>query len=109
MRLAIQRGLTFRLYVLYYRIKGIKSNLEVCRIHLLVDHTMNASQLAIDRQQLRIAESARTPVPGLELEAGKLLPYYRFQKMFANHRSVVTAIPTNDVVYPTLPLPVASP
>ena len=80
LRLAIQRGLTFRLCVLYYRIKGIKSSLEVCRIHLLVGHTMNASQLAIDRQQLRIAESARAPVLSLELEAGMHLSYYIFQR-----------------------------
>ena len=77
MRLAIQRGLTFRLYVLYYRIKGIKSNLEVCRIHLLVDHTMNASQLAIDRQQLRIAESAIRAAARLGIEC-MLLSCYIF-------------------------------
>ena len=39
LRLAIQRGLTFRLYILYYRIKGIKSRLEVCQIPLLIHHT----------------------------------------------------------------------
>jgi len=75
LRLAIQRGLTFRLYVLYYRIKGIKSKLE----------------LAIDQQQLRIAErAARTAVPSVELEA-------------------TTATPAMNVVYPTLPLPATSP
>ncbi|KAF8493201.1 hypothetical protein F5888DRAFT_1908770 [Russula emetica] len=41
LRLAIQRGLTYRLIVLYFRIEGIKSKLE----------------LAIDKQQLRITDS----------------------------------------------------
>ena len=39
LRLAIQRGLTCRLYALYYRIEGMKSKLEVCQINLLVRHT----------------------------------------------------------------------
>ncbi|KAF8479561.1 hypothetical protein DFH94DRAFT_744429 [Russula ochroleuca] len=48
LRLAIQRGLTCRLSVLYYRIEGMKSKLE----------------LAIDKQRLRVAESTtRTAVP----------------------------------------------
>jgi len=31
LRLAVQRGLTFRLYALYYRVKALKSRLQVCR------------------------------------------------------------------------------
>lgn len=69
LRLAIQRGLTCRLYVLYYRIEGIKSKLEVSQTTFLAHHicSINSSQLAIDKQQLRIADSesaTRTAVPG---------------------------------------------
>ncbi|KAF8481433.1 hypothetical protein F5888DRAFT_713893 [Russula emetica] len=78
LRLAIQRGLTYRLFVLYFRIEGIKSKLE----------------LAIDRQQLRIADSesaTRTVVPS---------------------PAAATATPVNDVVDPTpalAALPTTSP
>jgi hypothetical protein len=59
LRLAIQRGLTCRLYVLYYRIESIKSKLEVSQTTLLAHniYSINSSQLAIDKQQLRIADS----------------------------------------------------
>lgn len=70
LRLAIQRGLTCRLYVLYFRINGIKSKLEVQQfLSLFITHTMNAYQLAVDQQQLRVAENATgTAVPSLGLE-----------------------------------------
>src|SRR5713101_10203076 len=59
LHLAIRRGLTCRLYVLYYRIEGIRSKLEVSQTTLLAHHiySINSSQLAIDKQQLRIADS----------------------------------------------------
>jgi hypothetical protein len=66
LRLAVR--LTYRLYALYYRIEAIKSMLEVCFTPLslpVVQSTM-ASQLALDEQQITIAESATSamlPVP----------------------------------------------
>ncbi|KAI0286089.1 hypothetical protein BGY98DRAFT_1183097 [Russula aff. rugulosa BPL654] len=78
LRLAIQRGLTCRLYVLYYRIESIKSKLE----------------LAIDKQQLRIADS--------ESAIGTAVP----------SPAAATATPGNDVVDPTpalAALPATSP
>jgi hypothetical protein len=84
LRLAIQGGLTCRIYVLYYRIEGIKSKLEVSQTTLLVHHiySINLSQLAIDKQQLRIADwesAARTAVPSSPA-AGMHLLFYIFQR-----------------------------
>ena len=50
LRLAIQRGLTYRLYVLYHRIGGIKSELEVSQNTLPAHHIPNKPVLAGDRQ-----------------------------------------------------------
>jgi len=36
LRLAFQRGLTCRLYVLYYRVEGMKLKLEVCQTTLVI-------------------------------------------------------------------------
>ena len=79
LRLAIQRGLTCRLYVLYCRIEGIKLKLEVCQTTLLVylAHSLNPSQLAIDKRQLRIAESANTAAV-VSPATGMHLSYYMF-------------------------------
>ena len=68
LRLVVMRGLICRLYRLYYRIEGIRSELEVSQATLLAHHmySINLSQLAIDMQQLRIADSesaTRTVVP----------------------------------------------
>ena len=41
LRLAIQRCLTYRLHVLYYRIEAIKARLEVCETILPVYYTVN--------------------------------------------------------------------
>ena len=41
LHLAILHSLTCRLYVLYFRIEGMKSKLEVCQTALLVHHTQN--------------------------------------------------------------------
>ncbi len=81
LRLVIQRGLTCRLYVLYYQIEGIKLKLEVCQttIRLLVHltHSLILPQLAIDKKQLRMAESAnRTAV--VSPATGMHLSYYMF-------------------------------
>jgi hypothetical protein len=48
LRLAIQRRLTWRLYVLYYQIEGMKSKLEVYQTTLLVRHTHNNPLSACD-------------------------------------------------------------
>ena len=68
LRLAVR--LTYRLYALYYRIEAIKSKLEVCFTPLslpVVQSTMASHwQLAVDEQQITIAESATStmlPVP----------------------------------------------
>ena len=113
LRLAIQCSLTCRLYVLYYRIERIKSNLEVSQTTLLAHHiySNNSSQLAIDEQQLRIASSesvTRTSVPSPA--AGIYL--LCILKMIANHFSAATAALANDVVDPTpaiAALPATSP
>ncbi len=79
LRLAIQRGLTCRLYVLYCRIEGIKLKLEVCQTTLLVylAHSLNPSQLAIDKRQLHITESAnRTAL--VSPATGTHISYYMF-------------------------------
>ena len=86
LRLAIQRGLTCRLYVLYYRIECIKSELEVSQTTLLAHHiySLNSSQLAIDKQQLRIADpesATRIAVPSPA--AGMHLLH--ISKVIANH------------------------
>jgi hypothetical protein len=47
LRLIIQRGLTCRLYVLYYRIEGMKSKLEVSRPSLVL-HILNKPNSAIN-------------------------------------------------------------
>jgi hypothetical protein len=82
LRLAIQRGLTCRLFIVYYQMEGIKSKLEVSQTTLLAHHmcSINSSQLAIDNQRLRIADlesAARTAVPSPA--AGMHLLYYIFQ------------------------------
>ncbi|KAI0284475.1 hypothetical protein BC826DRAFT_155937 [Russula brevipes] len=69
LRVAIRRGLTCRLYTLYYRIESTKLRLE----------------LAVDVQQVTITESAASQV--LPSPPGN------------------TAIPANDSIEPTLPLP----
>jgi len=63
LRLAVR--LSYSLYTLYYRIEAIKSMLEVCFMLLtlpVVQSTM-PSQLAVDEQQITIAESTTTTVP----------------------------------------------
>ena len=79
LRLAIQCGLTCRLYVVYYRIERIKSKLEVSQATLLAHYvySTNSSQMAIDEQHLRIANSesvTRISVPSPE--AGIHLLYF---------------------------------
>jgi hypothetical protein len=50
LRLAIQRGLTWRLFVLYYRIEGIKLKLEVSQATPLAHtHILNKLIPAGDR------------------------------------------------------------
>jgi len=85
LRLAIRRGLTCQLYVLYYRIEGIKSKLEVSQTTPLAHHiySINSSQLAIDKQQLRITDpesATRIAVPSPA--SGMHLYDYVFQQWF---------------------------
>ena len=84
LRLAIQRGLTCRLYVLYFRIEGIKSKLEVSQTTLVAYHIYStySSQLAIDDQRFRIADPEsviRTAVPSPTAGHGMYLLYYMFK------------------------------
>ena len=79
----VMRGLSCRLYVLYYRIGGTKSKLEVSQTTPLpITYSQkNSSQLAIDKQHLRITDSesaTRTAAPSPT--AGMHLLYYIFQR-----------------------------
>ncbi|SRR5216683_4260903 len=60
LRLAVR--LTYKLYALYYRIEAIKSRLEVCftPLSLPLIQSIMASQLAVDEQQIAIADSEST-------------------------------------------------
>jgi hypothetical protein len=79
LRLAVQRGLTCKLFALYYRIEGVKSRLEVSLATLTDSDTQptTACQVALDEQQLTFAENASsTAVPSPA--AGTRQPCYKF-------------------------------
>ena len=89
LRLAIQCGLTCRIYVLYYRIESIKTKLEVSRTTLLrlVHHmySISSSQLAIDDQQLgrhgiADSESARATTTAVPSPAAGMHLLYLFHE-----------------------------
>jgi hypothetical protein len=60
LRIAVR--LTSKLYALYYRIEAIKSRLEVCftPLSLPLIQSIMASQLAVDEQQIAIADPEST-------------------------------------------------
>jgi len=61
-QLRIGVRLTYKLYALYYRIEAIKSRLEVCftPLSLPLIQSIMASQLAVDEQQIAIADPEST-------------------------------------------------
>ena len=65
LRIALLGGLTCKLLSLYYQVKSIKSDLEVCTpVSLSTTPSLTLSQLEVDKQRLNTESGVSALAPG---------------------------------------------